>query len=517
MKSGQVANSLQSPIINNLPGLIVLQHEENNNDDEQGIIGWNRCMAYYSLNSAPTNIYNFYQRLPTFSFTAKSQPQRRKKYRHHADILRQLFAMKKDDDIIKYTVGQYCMQTCVDDNQCCLITKARRDDIYHPIALLQDNKLISGLQINVGLYMAKGTNTKVIPIDKQPIRSIVTGMCMHGSNIKLVDNFGQEHLMTVTPKNLSKDQVIVEAIEKHHHLYPYERMTYKTFESMIPLFYILGKGKMPTIYYQLPTAEYIIHALDLLLSGHMTMNAFNQNVNYIIKRATTHYQWLIQFCSQNIIPLVTETPIQRLVLEDDGSFCLQSFFNRIQVSIDLLNMNPANLNLSTYVAQQCWIWLSQSQTEPFRSIWKFLKGKDANFAKENLFDTNSLQSLRYLSYTIQVTAAKQTLDSKRILMVAPFRERQISISYKKLFADKYGAILGLHWMMPILSNISKDIELYYQGDDSDPLDQLIDKDIVSQCFLETGAAAINIDSQDIYSYSKAKAQTLSEHYEAVKQ
>ena len=204
--------------------------------------------------------------------------------------------------------------------------------------------------------------------------------------------------------------------------------------------------------------------------------------------------------------------MQKLVVEEDGNFCLQSFLNRIQVSIDLLTINQENLNLSAYVAQQCWTWLSQSQTEPYRSIWKFIMDKDANFTH-----INNLQSLKYLSYSVQATAAKVISNSKRLLMVLPFRERHVAISYKNLLADEYGPILGLHWMMPILSNISYNNELYFLEDYLDPLNTLIENDIISKCFLETGAAGINIDSEHLYSHSKAKAQVLSEHRKTVEQ
>ena len=516
MESGHIGNCLHLPVIKNLPGLILLQNKQNSNDDEQGIVGWNRCMAYHSLNSTPTNVYRFYRRLPTFSFTAKSELQRKKNYRHHVNILRRLFAVNKNENTIKYNVGQYSLQTCIDNNQCCLITQARQEDIYHPVAFLQDNKLIGGLQINVSLYMAKDTNTEIIPIDRQPITSIVTSMCMYGSNVKLVDNSGHEHLMTVTPNALTKDQIIVDIIEKHQ-LHPYEKLDYKTFENLIPLFYILGNGIIPTIYFHLPTAEYIIHALDLLLSGNMTITAFHQNIDYIIRHTRIYYQWLTHFCSQNNIQLVTKTPMEKLVLQDDGNFCLQSFLNRIQVPIDLLNTSQVNLNLSAFVAERCWIWLSQSQIEPHGSIWKFMMDKNTNFTQDNVVDMNSLQSLKYLSYTVQIAATKQMPNSKRTLVALSFREKQISRSYKNLLANEYGSILGLHWMIPILSNISNNSQLYYSQDYLDLLDQLIESDIVSHCLLETGAAAIKTDNEEIYSYSKAKAQMLSEHQTTVEQ
>ena len=519
MESGQMVKCLDLPVIKNFPGLIVLQHKRNDNDDEQGIISWNRCMAYCCLNSAPTNVYSFYRHLPTFLFTTKTESQRRSKYRHHIDTIRRVFAIEKGDDIVKYTVGQYSMQTRIDEKQCYLITKHRRDDIYHPIAILQDNKLIGGLQMNLRLYehMPKNANANIISIHSQPIRSIYTGMCMHGTNVKLVDNSGYEHLMYVTPDELAKDQIIVEAIEKFQSLHPYEKLAYKTFENLIPLFYIFGNGIMPTIYFYLPTAEYIIHALDLFLSGHMTTAAFHQNVHYIIKCTAIHYQWLTNLCSQNNIQLITETPLEKLVLEVDGNFCLQSFLNRIQVPIDLLDNNQANQNLSTYVAERCWIWLCQSQKESHGSIWKFIKDKGANVITGNLLEMNSLQSLKYLSYTVQITSIMMRPDSKQILVALPFCEKQVCLSYKNLLADKYGSILGLHWMMPILSNVSYNNDLYYLEDYLDPLDRLIEDNIVSHSFLETGAAAINIDAEHVYPYSRVKAQLLLEHGKVVEQ
>ena len=202
--------------------------------------------------------------------------------------------------------------------------------------------------------------------------------------------------------------------------------------------------------------------------------------------------------------------MRKLILQDHDEFCLQSFLDRIQVSIDLLNTDQTNINLSAYVAQQCWTWLCQFQSEPFRSIWQFIMdNKDTHCKKDKLIeDLNTFQSLKYLSYAIHIAAVKHISNTARSLVVLPFREKQISVAYKNLLARKYGSILGLHWMMPILSNISHNNELYHLEDYLEPLDDLIENNIISQCYLETGAAALNLGNEYIYSYSKVKEQIL---------
>ncbi|EDV25684.1 uncharacterized protein TRIADDRAFT_56046 [Trichoplax adhaerens] len=499
--------------INSLPGLIILQKSSpSNNNHQQGVVYRTRLMAYYCRNDSLPSVCKLYYNIPTFTHTQKTKRRRTRDYNRHTDIIRRFF--NSDSDAINYPVGCYSVRIFVDDNQSCLITKDRRRDAYHPIAFLRDNKLIGGLYANFDRYVHPSLSEKVISIDEKPIRSIITAVCLYGYNLKGIDNCENQYPITSATHNLQQDQTIERIKLECDEWHPYEKLIHQTLENMVPFFYVIGKGTMPTLYFHLPIAEYIIVGLQLFLTNYMTRKAFDDYIDYITERSRKHRQWLDNYSSRYNITLITEAPISRLVLERNDEFCLQRFMDGIDVPLSLLNGidKESGNKIAEHVSQRCWIWLCESQVEPYRSVWRYIKSqKDLHCNEEELYNGYSLISLKYISYIAYLACVKQMEKVGQVLMVQPLDEKQVSVAYKNLLGDKYGGILGFHWMVPIVSNISTMDTLFTLKDYLAPLDNLIENGIIKQCFLESGAAATNLDKNSIVSYTKIKEQLLSKH------
>lgn len=415
--------------------------------------------------------------------------------------MNELFDGLEDD--LQLQSGIYKVRISLSSSVHKIVSAEVRSEVYIPVAVFQNDKLQGGTYAYIWRCCSneQSEKTRTQAISKAPVRSIVTGMCMFGTNIAGIDQHGCRHPLTNTFYSLPAGARIESIDLETDSLHPYEQMMLRTFDLQLPMLKALGCGLSQKVFYQSVHAEYVLYGINAYIRGEMTLNALNSYAGHVRDRVKLIREAIEHSCKRHGFEFdggkSTLDGVFRMASHQDDA-CADDLvaefltMHGLQPSDVTSDMSlEQRLNLIRGVFHRC-IDLLASQPGSEGAVWAHICGRLRNegLDSSNRFDPTSLLTLNFLNYAAKVAVVKSENPCHNLCLIHPFHEKAMALSYRDIHADKFGEVLAINWIPPIFSHGSFKDGLYYLEDHKQSLGHLIHEGLLELCALETGAEAI---------------------------
>ena len=408
-------------------------------------------------------------------------------------FIRHLFNAKNDEENIRKESGACAIEFSLSREQEVIVCKNQRSELYIPIAIKRNKKVVSGIYGNLWNCGSNSHPISDVSLSDQPVESIVTAMCMFGYQLKGVDNHGIEHPLTNTSYTVPSGHVIEEIVLKEDAFHPYERMMYTIYENLMPFYKVLGGDKLPGWFHQIPFSEYIFYGLNLLIQEKMTYAAFEQYVAALRKRMFKHRRKTEDLAKKYGLVLDISGPMDDVLLDDGMNFSLENFLGRIGVDPERV-CSPGSFigapNNIRMIFDKTLDWLAKYSEHKYLAAWQNIRNKNKHgIIKENALHPidHSLLAINYFSYIVKIAAAKELTPNGKVCLSHPYCEKQMALAYKETFSGHFGNILAFYWLLPLFSNISDNDSIYYLDKHIPLINEMINKGLIELCLAETAA------------------------------
>lgn len=414
--------------------------------------------------------------------------------RKNARFLKELFGV--DSNVLSIGHGGHGLKTCLDEDVQRIVSADVRSEMYLPMAYEQDGVVKGGMYAYMWRCEAvPGPSRSLL---QRPVTSIVTGMCMFGSNIWGVDQMGAKHPLTNTfyamPKGARIDAIFMDSEALH----PYENMMLRMFDLQLPMFKAMGQGQQK-VFFQAVFEEYVLYGIQLFLLGQMALPALCAYVDQVRLRATEIRRRMLDMCERHGVDFDGGHSTLGVLfgggLQDSGMSGIdiaEGFINRYRIDVAMLNDGPDDFRLKA-IERVFWDCIERlsSQRGSDGEVWLHVEqvlreGRDENVR----YDYSSLLTLNFLNYAAKVAIVRKNHPDGELCLSHPFHEKPMALAYKDLHAEKFGGILSLNWVPPVFSHGPFKDGLYYLEDGKDGINELIDAGVLDLCGLEVGAEAV---------------------------
>jgi hypothetical protein len=479
----------QSASMSHMPGVTVLNQDAEISSE---LRSWGRTMALFREQEQNNYLVEDFQDDAT-------KKKHIKFIRKNARYLTELFGGQ--GDILQQEAGSYKICVSLSGTVHKIVSAEVRSEVYIPIAVYENNILKGGAYAYIWRCCSNEQSEKATtkPISKEPVTSIVTGMCMFGTNIVGIDQHGFKHPLTNTFYSLPAGACI-ESIElERDGLHPYEQMMLRTFELQLPMMKALGGGLPQKIFYQCVHAEYVLYGINAYIRGEMTLKALHAYAHHVSERVQFIREAIERSCrkygfdfdgGKSTLERVFRMSSSQESAEDwVGDFLEMHGLQPTEITSDM--PLEQRLTLIRGVFHRC-LDLLASQQGADGEVWAHIcsKLRSQNVEGKNRFDATSLLTLNFLNYAAKVAIVKAENPANNLCLIHPFHEKAMALSYRDIHSDRFGEILAINWIPPIFSHGSFKDGLYYLEDHKKSLAHLIGQGLLECCALETGAAAV---------------------------
>lgn len=392
--------------------------------------------------------------------------------------------------------GEHCLKVCLDEDVKRIVSGDVRSEIYLPVAYERNGVLEGGMYAY--MWRCESGSGQSPSLLQRPVTSIVTGMCMFGSNIWGVDQHGGKHPLTNTFYAMPEGACVGSVFLDSEGLHPYENMMLRLFDMQLPMLKAMGRGRQK-VFFQAVFEEYVLYGVQLFMRGQMSMLALCDYVDHVRARATDIRRRMSDMCErhgvdfdggQSTLAALFDGGLQESGMR--GVDIVEGFVNRYQIDVSMLRDGPDELRLRVIerVFWGCIERLSRQDGGP-GDVWRHVgqvlreaQGEDARY------DASSLLTLNFLNYAAKIAIVRRVDPDGELCLVHPFHEKPMALAYKDLHAEKFGGILSLNWIPPVFSHGSFKDGLYYLDEGKDLVNDWIDAGVLGFCGLETEAEAL---------------------------
>ncbi|TBW06665.1 hypothetical protein E0E50_19670 [Azotobacter chroococcum subsp. isscasi] len=481
-----------SPEITHKTGLIILG---DNNSNSHELRSWGRSMAFYKESNQAKYVVDDYHK-------DEHKKRHNKFIRKNSRFLRQLLG--EESELLVFGKEENYIRVLLTDEVYKIVSADVRAEVYFPISYFCKNRLKGGTHAYIWWCCSSEQSKQLNPpsLKKKPVTSIVTGMCMFGTNIKGIDQHGFKHPLTntfyVMPKGAKIGAICLEVDELH----PYENMMLRLFEMQIPMLKALGGGASQKIFYQCVYEEYVLYGINMFLRGEMSRAALNAYVIHVNDRVETIRNFIARVCKEHDLAWDNGKSTLRALFQSNLYEIASGDGDIIDAFMSQLGMDPAcvtedmtmdeRLELIRHIFYRC-LDLLGSQKETDGEVWGHIRDilQRGSQVGNDKYDVSTLLTINYLNYAAKVATVRKNNQSGEVCLIHPFHEKAMALSYKELHSERFGPILAINWIPPIFSHGSFKDGLYYLDKHKSIVNKLIDDGILDSCAMETAAEQVD--------------------------
>ncbi|MGC4061115.1 MAG: hypothetical protein QM749_09890 [Aquabacterium sp.] len=397
----------------------------------------------------------------------------------------------------------YKVRSPISEDVLKMVSAEVRSEVYMPLVFSRRTELLGGIYAYIWRCCtnAQMEATATRPLSTHPVNSLVTGMCMFGSNIYGVDQYGEQHPLTNTFYTMPRGRKILSVALTDDELHPYEHMMLQQFRLQMPMFKAMGGQAPQKVFYQSVFEEYVLYGVNLFLRGEMSIAALKAYAHHVRRR------------TDFIKARIAEVCLAYGVDWDHGQSTLSALFcgadkdeARQQDPVDaflcLAGISPtlivSDLPVGERVAlirQTCQACVRRlaAQSGALGEVWSHVADtlRHDDEQHNTRYSEDSLLTLNFLNYAAKVAFVRRT-QAGEVCLSHPFHEKAMALSYKDMHAEKFGEILAINWIPPLFSHGSFKDGLYYLDEDRSLLNGLIERGVLDQCAMRLGAHALGM-------------------------
>lgn len=377
-----------------------------------------------------------------------------------------------------------------------------RTEVYMPLVFSLRTELLGGIYAYLWRCCTntQSENSPTRPLSTHPITSLVTGMCMFGSNIYGVDQYGERHPLTNTFYTIPKGRKILSVALTEEALHPYENMMLQQFRLQMPMLRAMGGQAPQKVFYQSVFEEYVLYGINMFLRGEMSIAALKSYARHVKKRADLIKARVSEVCAeygvawdggQSTLSALFVGAKECAVFQEDP---VDAFFSLAGISSHLIVSDLPVGDRVALLRRTFHACLKRLAAQPgaVGEVWSHVASSLKQDDESNTrYSDDSLLTLNFLNYAAKVAYVRLTQPGE-VCLSHPFHEKAMALSYRDMHAERFGEILAINWIPPLFSHGAFKDGLYYLEEGRSLLNGLIEKGVLHQCALRLGAHALGM-------------------------
>ena len=324
---------------------------------------------------------------------------------------------------------------CTSTNTPIVSVKTFKDENYFPVAFFKNSTPVGGGVFSFSLFTHYKKTIGISAQSPAPkIKCFISGCCLFGDDLLGIDADGLAHPLTDPKYALGKNKVLQKIILKGD-IHPYESIIQKMLFNLIPLIKAFSENEQGKIIFHLPAPEYILYAIKLYLNKQMSDAALLQYLKFVTLKKQMLMDFLHYFQGTTNIEIVIASPLDVL-------------------------------NIDNHISQLIAAPEKPTEKDFTKSIMMSLIHDDSVGIWALAFNGNEecdLLDINYLSYTVHAALSVSACKPGFVCLLDMFDEKKIGREYAKIFSQKFGPLLGIHWIPPVLLNDGTNNSLYFCG------------------------------------------------------
>ncbi|MCM8527548.1 MAG: hypothetical protein NE327_13590, partial [Lentisphaeraceae bacterium] len=445
-------------------------------------------------------------------FNESASKDRRRYKKKVLGIWQQLISQ---NDNLEYSNGVHSVCSFISKDIPRICRDKSREEYFIPLAYKYEGKPIGGNYMHT---WEAGTPEQLknsrASIKENPFKEFFTGGCLFGVPLYGIDQFGFEHSLT-NPHYEIPEEAIIQTINSPYTIHPDEILTRESLANIIPFVKALGSEDV-TIKYHLPFTNYVIYGINWFLKGKMTRKSLAEYIHILTARVSSQRSYLSSLSSNYGINIKACTTLDSLGLE---SFAPETIIEQLIVAVGINatvrdGMNTEELQSLKEKLFKGIINYLNCQNDSNGEAWKHINSKIENGSLD--MSEHDLLALNYLDYSANLAVSADAFGERETASILPSHEAPVNHFYKKIFAEKFGAVNCFQWLAPLqVHDEELGLRSFHLAKYIKNINELLKLDLLKKCFLQTAAAAL--DSEEMSELLDVKInKIMSIHEQSVK-
>ncbi len=374
-----------------------------------------------------------------------------------------------------------------ENNRNLSITNAkRREEVFLPLSLKNEPNHLSDVS---GLYMYPWLSSGNILANQfafSGFKQYVTAGCLFGSNLIGMDEKGYKCALIKHDIDFYEKQKIQHIQLTSKTLGPYEVALFKELEGLALFInqYADKKADKPSLFYHLPSHDYILFGIDLYIRNRMTLGALTSFLKYVCLQKIKHQEKIYQLCKKYDIQVEISSPFENIFsniqFDPNSKKAAEHFTQAVldRLGITIKDNYPEGMD-STMVKQCVTLLMTNKINEKSHHAW-------VDFLKTNRDEAgvDSIEKLFKIANSLMLGIAAFGKKDYETCSILPLPEKQIQVNYDKLRKEKviapsYPGIFCATYIPSVISYASCDVKnnglLFYFGENLEVLNTVIEK------------------------------------------
>ena len=366
-----------------------------------------------------------------------------------------------------------------------------REEYYIPFAYNYNSQAVGGNYIHT---WEAGTPKQVqdqrSSIKENPIKEFFTGGCLFGVPLYGIDQFGNEHSLT-NPYHKIPASSIIQSIHSPHTIHPDEILTRESLANIIHLIKALGNEET-TLKYHLPFPNYIIYGINWFLNGNMTKSSLASYIRILRARVNSQKSYLNSIACNFGIKINACSSLDSLGLDKiEPDNIIEQLLSKLSIKAEIKDgmsakqLDPVKSKIYFGILAEM-----KNQQDENGDAWRHIDSK----IEECVISTvgHDLLSLNYLDYSANLSVSVNKHGDREAASILPSHESPVNHLYKKVFAEKFGAVCCFQWLAPLqIHDSSLGMRAFHLSKFIEDINELLKLGLLKKSFLLNAAAALD--------------------------